>query len=1050
MKNKLTKIWGIGMIVVLMASLLIVGATPASAATLAYSAQAIPGVALNQVAGGTDVALVRVAPNGDIFAVDATATTDIYKSVDGGRTWGALPVTLAGAIADLKISPAYETDSTVIALANVAGNAVVYISENAGITYNALGAQVAAGEVGTSVAIAPNYNGAGQIMVGTSIAAAGFGDVYIWGLPATPYVWAAQNLGGAGGLEDVTAVAFSPNYQLDFTVLAIGSTAANTFLHTNVIGGAGWDGNVGTLAPATITTITPLAIQAPGTGGGQDIVSADLVLPSDFRANVYPSNCIAYAAIRSQNGDDKVYRVLAGGGAAGASVPMDPNAPPGFAAAGDDEVTSLAYSGTTLAGTLVAGYGDVAGGDNAAVYRTDNPGSTLVSWARAVKQPTGVGEGAGTQLTYVALPPDFATSNTIYAGTGGQGGAGVVNSALSVSVDGGVTFNQYGLVDTAIKTIDDFVAASATELYLVTNNAAGTYASVWKSADGGLAWTRVYAGVAAAANTAIIRLSPTYATDGTVIFGNGLLAAGNLQLSSDGGNLWVPLNCPIAPNDIAVKDAYTFYVGGPLSVDVTVNGGWTWQIPGPTAVAGGVNDIELDIGTGHLLVGTNAGTVMRSTDNNLTYRAQGATLDAAAGTGVITVAFDSNYANNSMIYAADTQAAPPVAGVQRLNVTSLPGTAWTVIAAGAALCQDIISAPDGTLYASDATALGGMQRSLNPTSGPPAPLPAFEAVAAGDRLPAGASLTTLSRVDGSNVIYAINAVAVPGILTYTDILTGAVPTIVTPSEGDIVLAGAATVTIEPIPDNVGGTYQVQWNTRADWLGVGNVIPFTPTNTLNLNDLGLTGTVPGTALPAGATIYLRVRATGTVFGPWSDVISFETQLTAGAINAPAILSPSENGTGPGGWDAELNPTFTWGVIGGATSYLFQLATDAGMADLIVDENLGNVLVYTLTSMTLDYNTTYYWRVMAISATSETDWSAVVGFTTMAEPAEEEPPVTITEQPQATIVVEIPEATTTEVVVETEEVAQGYIWAIIIIGAVLVIAVIVLIVRTRRSV
>jgi hypothetical protein len=97
MKKKLIKIWGIGMIVVLLSSLLIVGATPASAATLAYSNQAIPGAALNQIAAGTDVALVRVAPNGDIFAVDAATPTDIYKSVDGGRTWGALPTTIIGA-----------------------------------------------------------------------------------------------------------------------------------------------------------------------------------------------------------------------------------------------------------------------------------------------------------------------------------------------------------------------------------------------------------------------------------------------------------------------------------------------------------------------------------------------------------------------------------------------------------------------------------------------------------------------------------------------------------------------------------------------------------------------------------------------------------------------------------------------------------------------------------------------------------------------------------------------------------------------------------------
>ena len=210
------------------------------------------------------------------------------------------------------------------------------------------------------------------------------------------------------------------------------------------------------------------------------------------------------------------------------------------------------------------------------------------------------------------------------------------------------------------------------------------------------------------------------------------------------------------------------------------------------------------------------------------------------------------------------------------------------------------------------------------------------------------------------------------------------------------------------------------------------------------------------LPAGMTIYLRVQATGTVFGPWSDVITFETQLTAGAINAPAINSPVVGGTGPGGYDASINPTFTWGVIGGATNYEFQLAMDASFDSPIVDmsgaDALGNVLVYKLDTMTLDYGTTYYWRVRAISATSETAWSAAVGFTTMAEPVETEPPVTVTDAPD--VIITIPPAdpapTITLEPTPIEETPAGYIWAIIIIGAVLVIAVIVLIVRTRRSV
>ena len=123
----------------------------------------------------------------------------------------------------------------------------------------------------------------------------------------------------------------------------------------------------------------------------------------------------------------------------------------------------------------------------------------------------------------------------------------------------------------------------------------------------------------------------------------------------------------------------------------------------------------------------------------------------------------------------------------------------------------------------------------------------------------------------------------------------------------------------------------------------------------------------------------------------------------------------------------------------------------MTDLIVEETLGNVTAYQLVTVSLEYGQTYYWRVRGVSATSTTDWSPITAFTTMLEPEDAPPPVTITDVPPATFTVEIPEqppATTVEVV--QEEVGQGYIWAIIIIGAVLVIAVIVLIVRTRRSV
>ena len=72
-----------------------------------------------------------------------------------------------------------------------------------------------------------------------------------------------------------------------------------------------------------------------------------------------------------------------------------------------------------------------------------------------------------------------------------------------------------------------------------------------------------------------------------------------------------------------------------------------------------------------------------------------------------------------------------------------------------------------------------------------------------------------------------------------------------------------------------------------------------------------------------------------------------------------------------------------------------------------------------------------------------------------PTSAPPVVTIPPQVTPTITVVLPSSTSTVITVPgptnvTNQVNPSYIWAVIIIGAVLVIAVIVLIVRTRRSV
>ena len=174
---------------------------------------------------------------------------------------------------------------------------------------------------------------------------------------------------------------------------------------------------------------------------------------------------------------------------------------------------------------------------------------------------------------------------------------------------------------------------------------------------------------ATAANAGFIVLSPTYATDAMALFANGAAGPNNLFITTNGGSMWAPLTCPVVPADIAIKDAFTFYVGGVGGVDVTNNGGWTWQFPGPTAGAGTVVDLELNLATGHILVANTTPGIGLSINGNASYIPIG--LPAGLAVGPPSVEFDANYGNgNSFIYIGDTNG--NLAGVWRFDTSAIP------------------------------------------------------------------------------------------------------------------------------------------------------------------------------------------------------------------------------------------------------------------------------------------------------------------------------------------------------------------------------------------
>ena len=225
------------------------------------------------------------------------------------------------------------------------------------------------------------------------------------------------------------------------------------------------------------------------------------------------------------------------------------------------------------------------------------------------------------------------------------------------------------------------------------------------------------------------------------------------------------------------------------------------------------------------------------------------------------------------------------------------------------------------------------------------------------------------------------------------------------------------------------------------------------------------------------VQVRVATDEDFQSRWSSKVSF---TTLEAIAQPENLVPEQ-----GMQNAPLLPSFVWTEISNAVEYEFQLSTDPAFGTSLVDETL-DITAYTLETE-LAYDTNHYWRVRAVSATgTKSTWC----FSNFHTRTEEIPPVTVEPPPTPTInitlpapqvtvippdvditlpapqVTVIPPAITVDVppvVTVTQQPVPtltlpvtedpgtpAYIWVIVGIGAILTIAVIVLIIRTRRVV
>jgi len=1057
MKNNIAKILGVVLTVVTLASVLVVaGPTSAAPAAQAWSKYSIPsttGMVLNTTidVGGP---IAQAFDSSALYAYVHTTTPAfmLIKSTDNGRTWKNVVASGAPTAAVLEIvcSP---TEANVVFYITAA---TLFMSTDSGVNFTAI-VNAPTGDAFTALDAA-KWSGRYIAVVGTNMAAVGDAGVFYWdqSLPfnnLTPVGTTAFSSGIATGA--VLSVKMAPTFATDRVVVAVGAntTTNATIIRMDVNGGA-WG--------ATVADVAAIGTVA-------DATAADIAFPSDFNYATSPIYfvCVADATVA----DGGVYRVIGNVATRVESTVTDSN---------------MSYSGSFASGTGTLLVGTTAG--TAVVNATSGNGTYTAVSLRSSAAVTA----------WVLLDRAYATSKLAWILN-----VGALNGALNVTTDA-ATYNQWSLINETIAAaagIVDLAVAPNGDVFMLTVNTAGTDTSLWRQLNSASTpWERVlWSLTAPAAYANHITLAADYATGKDLAIWFTTQAAAGVKVSTNNANKFTAMTT--APGSIVggINPVYSLYLINATTAVVGDNDGtivtnqtstgvtsaywWNEVLQTPFGAGYTVNQIVNAGGSNLLAVAVSAaGTtvkVAKSADNGLTWTVLTATITVTAGPAFIAPADD--YATTGALYVAgtpgvwmypsatstfvrvDNGTASVASGVTADAVPVAAGLVAVSAANTSAEGTGVIYATDGTATANNVARIRGHQTVSEKLVPAIIAADTFRGIWAGPVAAGSIQLWTLD--DTATAIWNyVDTLAVQG--------TGVtVSNVSTNSGGLFGIIGAstsATVTWTALTNATGYVVFV------------NSVPQTKLYTA-ANDL-LGATIAGVPAPvvvatAGTTALVSNMAPGVTYNVsiWANapVSSFMFGATIAAPLPPPTAAVPLVPT-LGAEDVDLQPGFAWAAVNGATSYSLQLtlASDTAYASPVI--NVTNIpavigqptVTYNWNGAALTNNTSYIWRVAAnLTGGGNSAW--VLGnFRTEKVVT---PPVTVTTQPQPTIIfptaqppvtVTINPAPPAPILTVTQPIitlttppagpTPSYIWIIVGVGAVLTIAVIILIIRTRRVV